>query len=101
MSSQKQKLLEASHEVRRPYLPPHKHTYEPPQRKSDLDRMSVDDEQRSLPDLDHSGRHQQQEMEVARAAAPMHVKAKDLRDKDSYLFFELFSLYTKNQLRGE
>jgi hypothetical protein len=55
--------------------------------------MSVDDQQ-SVASLHYQKQDESSDTEEAQADK-VKVKTRDLHNKDNYLFFELFSLYTK------
>ena len=58
--------------------------------------MSVDDQQ-SVASMHCQQQDESSDTEEAQADK-VKVKTRDLHNKDNYLFFELFSLYTKQQM---
>lgn len=64
----------------------HHHHYE--EEVMSVDEQSIVNEDRHQ--LNNSSRYEDEKH--------MHVKTRDLKQKDNYLFFELFGLYTKQQV---
>ena len=63
----------------------------------DEELMSVD-EHHSVASLPYRPQDESSDADEQAQANKVKVKTRDLHNKDNYLFFELFSLYTKQQM---